>query len=547
MAADPRSPRSRRPGQRAGPAATATPASGAAGGRGNARIGRCGTGRDGARWPAGGGARGRRDHAGGGGGVRAPGPVHRRYGAGRPRSGADARRGAGDPAGADAVPGGDRNQGVHRPGRPRPRADPAAAARRGRRGISGLPPGGVRGRAVPHARAGRRDRPAPLPGAGAPVRSGGGRGRHLRLPRARRGPLPGPGRPGPGAAAALACAAARRLRQLPDRRRARYRMGQLAVRDPVTLADRGAARGVAGRGRLRRGGPRPHRARGGAGRAERLLPGPAVPALPHRRGPGRRRLPRRRHRGAAGGADPRPGRHRPGRGPPRDAGGSARRPGRSPRRWPPRRATGSPGQEPTRSPGSPPVRRRSAPASSIMSIPRSGTTATPRRSPGCCTGSTSGGPEPTASEPCSPAPHPRPRSSPHSPAQRCPATSRAAGAGPMPGSRQRQARSSSVSAVAAICCHGQATRPLHGGDPASRPGRRGADAGADSIIYRHGKRNVQLHSGGILPIGCPAADDSQFSGLAVFAGSLEEANAIMDAAPAACSPTRSIRCAVPDR
>ena len=50
--------------------------------------------------------------------------------------------------------------------------------------------------------------------------------------------------------------------------------------------------------------------------------GPAVPALPHRRGPGRRRLPRRRHRGAAGGADPRPGRHRPGRGPPRDAGGS---------------------------------------------------------------------------------------------------------------------------------------------------------------------------------------------------------------------------------
>ena len=79
---------------------------------------------------------------------------------------------------------------------------------------------------------------------------------------------------------------------------------------------------------------------------------------------------------------------------------------------------------------------------------------------GCCAGSTSGGPEPTASEPCTPAPHPRPRSSPHWPARRCPATSRAAGAGPMPGSRQRQARSSPVSAVAAICCHGQATRPV---------------------------------------------------------------------------------------
>ena len=69
----------------------------------------------------GGSARGQCDHAGGGGGIRAPGPVHRRHGARRPRSGADARRGAGRAARADAVPGGDRNRGVHRPGRPRPR------------------------------------------------------------------------------------------------------------------------------------------------------------------------------------------------------------------------------------------------------------------------------------------------------------------------------------------------------------------------------------------------------------------------------------------
>ena len=83
------------------------------------------------------------------------------------------------------------------------------------------------------------------------------------------------------------------------------------------------------------------------------------------------------------------------------------------------------------------------------------------------------------------------------------------------------------------------------------PNRRAADADADSIIYRHGKPGErELHFGGILPIVWPTADDSQFSGLAVFAGSLEEANAIMDADPAvdaACSPTRSIRCAVPDR
>ena len=43
---------------------------------------------------------------------------------------------------------------------------------------------------------------------------------------------------------------------------------------------------------------------------------------------------------------------------------------------------------------------------------------------------------------------------------------------------------------------------------------------------------MQLHFGGILPSLCPAAEDSQFSGLAVFAGSLEEADAIMDAGSA---------------
>ena len=78
------------------------------------------------------------------------------------------------------------------------------------------------------------------------------------------------------------------------------------------------------------------------------------------------------------------------------------------------------------------------------------------------------------------------------------------------------------------------------------PGPSRRAAAADAIIYRYGKRNVQLHFDGILPIVCPTADDSQFSGLAVLAGSLEEANAITDADPAvqaACSPARSIRCA----
>ena len=78
--------------------------------------------------------------------------------------------------------------------------------------------------------------------------------------------------------------------------------------------------------------------------------------------------------------------------------------------------------------------------------------------------SMTGGPEPTASGPCSPAVYPRPRSSPHSPVRRCPATSRAA-SGPVPGSRRRQARGSSVSAVAAVCSHAQAIMAACEGAP----------------------------------------------------------------------------------
>ena len=231
---------------------------------GDAQAGRYRTRRHDARRVIGDGSRGGRDHARRGGGVHAPGPVRRHRCAGRSGSGADARRGAGGAAGADAVPGRDRDQGVHEPGRPQRRTGPAPPAGRGRRGISGLPLGGVRDRAVPHARAGRPDGPAPVPEAGTALRSAGGRGRqHLRLPRARRGSLPRPRRRGAGAAAALACLAARHHRQLTDSGRPRHGLGELAVPGLVTLADRGAARGVAGRRRLRCGGPQAHRARRG--------------------------------------------------------------------------------------------------------------------------------------------------------------------------------------------------------------------------------------------------------------------------------------------
>ena len=173
---------------------------------------------------------------------------------------------AGGAAGTDAVPGGDRDQGVHQPGRPRPRAGPAPAAGRGRRGIPGLPPSGVRDRAVPRARAGRRDGPAAVPGTGTALRSAGGRGRkHLRLPRARRG-------------AALATSASRcwrgcgpglpRCSPSPSTHRSRDgRDTAWASRGtrPGRAGRRGAARGVAGRPRSARSSASPWLPRYSAG------------------------------------------------------------------------------------------------------------------------------------------------------------------------------------------------------------------------------------------------------------------------------------------
>ena len=82
---------------------------------------------------------------------------------------------------------------------------------------SGLPPGGVRGRAVPHARVTDQPRYPPVTGV---WRAGTVRWwpMELRLPRARRGPLPDLGVQVLARAAALACAAAPLHRQLPDRR-----------------------------------------------------------------------------------------------------------------------------------------------------------------------------------------------------------------------------------------------------------------------------------------------------------------------------------------
>ena len=121
-----------------------------------------------------------------------------------------------------------------------------------------------------------------------------------------------------------------------------------------TLADRGAARGVAGRGRLRHGSPSGLIGSRAAldERSVYFLArlSPRYPTVEVRVADVCLDAGDRRPRG---GADPLLGRHRPGRGPPRDAGGNGAGPGRSPRPWPLRRVRGSPGPESTRSPGRP--------------------------------------------------------------------------------------------------------------------------------------------------------------------------------------------------
>ena len=51
------------------------------------------------------------------------------------------------------------------------------------------------------------------------------------------------------------------------------------------------------------------------------------------------------------------------------------------------------------------------------------------------------------------------------------------------------------------------------------------------IIYSHGKRNVQLHMAGIMPIVCPVNDGSGISGTCVFDTTPEEAELIMSRDP----------------
>ncbi len=57
------------------------------------------------------------------------------------------------------------------------------------------------------------------------------------------------------------------------------------------------------------------------------------------------------------------------------------------------------------------------------------------------------------------------------------------------------------------------------------------EAGADKIIWEHGRRNMSLNADGILPVVCPVGDGSGVAGIGLFDAGVEEVRKIMDDDP----------------
>ncbi len=56
---------------------------------------------------------------------------------------------------------------------------------------------------------------------------------------------------------------------------------------------------------------------------------------------------------------------------------------------------------------------------------------------------------------------------------------------------------------------------------------KGGEPEAGDVIWEHGRRNFALREIGRLPIVCPATDDSDWAGVAIFDAPLEEVERIM--------------------
>jgi hypothetical protein len=57
------------------------------------------------------------------------------------------------------------------------------------------------------------------------------------------------------------------------------------------------------------------------------------------------------------------------------------------------------------------------------------------------------------------------------------------------------------------------------------------EPGADAVVWEHGRRNFELRADGRLAIVCPVTDDSDWSGIGIFTGTVEEVTQLMDGDP----------------
>ena len=64
-----------------------------------------------------------------------------------------------------------------------------------------------------------------------------------------------------------------------------------------------------------------------------------------------------------------------------------------------------------------------------------------------------------------------------------------------------------------------------------RAGPNRTIAGADAIVWEHGRRNFMLREHGVLSIVCPVIDDSGWSGVGIFDAAPDEVARIMDDDP----------------
>lgn len=64
-----------------------------------------------------------------------------------------------------------------------------------------------------------------------------------------------------------------------------------------------------------------------------------------------------------------------------------------------------------------------------------------------------------------------------------------------------------------------------------KSGPKRDEAGAEKIIWEHGRRNFALRADGVLPIVCPVIDGSEIKGFGIFNAPVEEVQKIMDEDP----------------